>query len=54
MDSSGIKFLVEGRDTALARGVKLSLVQGGDPVRRVLTVSGVAALFEDVDKRHSP
>jgi anti-anti-sigma factor len=47
MDSTGVKFLVEGRDTALARGVKLSLVQGGDPVRRVLTVSGVAALFEN-------
>jgi anti-anti-sigma factor len=54
MDSTGVKFLVEGRDTALARGVKLSLVQGGDPVRRVLTVSGVAALFEAMDKRHSP
>ena len=49
MDSTGVKFLVDGRDTARARGVKLSLVHGGDPVERVLTVSGVAALFEDVD-----
>jgi anti-sigma B factor antagonist len=54
MDSTGVQFLVDGRDTALARGVKLSLVPGADPVQRVLTVSGVAALFEDVDDRHSP
>jgi anti-sigma B factor antagonist len=54
MDSTGVQFLVDGRDTALARGVKLSLVPGGDPVQRVLTVSGVTALFEDVDDRHSP
>lgn len=54
MDSTGVQFLVDGRDTAIARGVKLSLVNGGDPVQRVLTVSGVAALFEDVDNRHSP
>lgn len=47
MDSTGVQFLVDGRDTALARGVKLSLVHGGDPVRRVLTVSGITALFED-------
>jgi anti-anti-sigma factor len=53
MDSTGVKFLVDGRETALARGVKLSLVHGGDPVERVLTVSGVAALFEDVDIRRS-
>ena len=54
MDSTGVRFLVEGRDTALARGVKLSLVEGGDAVQRVLMVSGVAALFEDVDEPHSP
>ena len=54
MDSTGVQFLVDGRDTAIARGVKLSLVNGGDPVQRVLTVSGVAALFDDVDNRHSP
>src|SRR5215216_6121477 len=53
MDSTGVKFLVEGRDTARALGVKLALVHGGDPVRRVLTVSGVLALFEDVDNPHS-
>jgi anti-anti-sigma factor len=52
MDSTGVKFLVEGRDMALAHGVKLSLVHGGDPVHRVLTVSGVTALFEDADNRH--
>ena len=52
-DSTGVQFLVDGRETALARGVKLSLVPGGDPVRRVLTVSGVTALFEDVDSGRS-
>jgi anti-sigma B factor antagonist len=54
MDSTGVQFLVDGRKTALARGVKLSLLHGGDPVRRVLTVSGVTALFEEVDNPHSP
>jgi anti-anti-sigma factor len=49
MDSTGIKFLIDGRDTARERGVRLSLVPGDDPVRRVLTVSGVTALFEAVD-----
>jgi anti-anti-sigma factor len=50
MDSTGVKFLVDGRDKALALGVTLSLVHGGDPVRRVLRVSGVTALFEDQDQ----
>ncbi len=53
MDSTGIKFLVDGRDKAHALGVKLSLVHGGDPVRRVLKVSGVTALFEDQENGHS-
>jgi anti-anti-sigma factor len=46
MDSTGVRFLVDARDRARELGVKLSLVPGGDPVRRVLTVSGVTALFE--------
>jgi anti-anti-sigma factor len=49
MDSTGVRFLVEGRDTARDVGVKLSLVPGADPVRRVLAVAGVLALFDDVD-----
>lgn len=49
MDSTGVKFLVDGRDTARARGVRLTLVHAGGPVGRVLTVSGVIALFDDVD-----
>ncbi len=53
MDSTGVKFLVDGRDAARARGVRLTLVPGGDPVRRVLTVSGVTALFEEEDDRDS-
>jgi anti-anti-sigma factor len=47
MDSTGVKFLVDARDRARELGVELSLIYGGDPVRRVLTVSGVTALFED-------
>jgi anti-anti-sigma factor len=54
MDSTGVRFLVEGRDSARDLGVKLSLVLGGDPVRRVLTVAGVMDLFEDVDNPRSP
>jgi anti-sigma B factor antagonist len=49
MDSTGVKFLVEGRETARDLGVELSLVHGGGPVRRVLTVAGVMAFFEDAD-----
>jgi anti-anti-sigma factor len=49
MDSTGVRFLVDGRDAALERGVKLSLLHGGDPVHRVLRVSGVTALFESED-----
>ena len=45
MDSTGVKFLVTGRDRAREAGVELSLVRGGEAVRRVLTVSGVDALF---------
>jgi anti-sigma B factor antagonist len=47
MDSTGVKFLVDGREAARARGVRLTLVPGRGPVQRVLTVSGVTALFED-------
>jgi anti-anti-sigma factor len=47
MDSTGVRFLVQGRDKAQALGIQLSLVPGGEPVRRVLAVSGVIALFED-------
>jgi hypothetical protein len=34
---------------ARERGVKLSLLPGDDLVRRVLTVSGALALFENAD-----
>jgi anti-anti-sigma factor len=46
VDSSGVRFLVEGRDKARALGIQLTLVPGSGSVRRVLTVSGVTALFE--------
>jgi anti-anti-sigma factor len=53
MDSTGVKFLVDARDRAHELGVELSLVHGGDPVRRVLAVSGVAALFENHESGES-
>jgi anti-anti-sigma factor len=49
MDSTGVKFLVDGRDTARELGVKIALAYGGGPVERVLTVSGVTTLFERQD-----
>jgi len=47
IDTAGVKFLVEGLDKAQALDIELSLVPGPEPVRRVLTVSGVTALFEE-------
>jgi anti-anti-sigma factor len=47
IDSTGVKFLVDARDRAHELGLDLSLIYGGDPVRRVLMVSGVMALFEN-------
>jgi anti-sigma B factor antagonist len=46
MDSMGVKFLIDGRDAARRLGVELVLAYGGGVVERVLTVSGVATLFE--------
>jgi anti-anti-sigma factor len=53
MDSTGVKFLVDGRDKARELGVELSLVPGAGPASRVLIVSGVTALFEGEHNRHS-
>jgi anti-anti-sigma factor len=53
MDSTGVKFLVDARDAARELGVKIALVYGGDPVERVLTVSGVTTLFERQDDDHA-
>jgi len=49
MDSMGVKFLVNGRDTARELGVELALAYSEGVVERVLTVSGVATLFERQD-----
>ena len=46
MDSTGIKFLIDGREAARRHEVEMALAYGGDPVERILTVSGVTALFE--------
>jgi anti-anti-sigma factor len=46
MDSMGVKFLIDGRDAAGERGVEIALAYKEGVVERVLTVSGVAALFD--------
>jgi anti-anti-sigma factor len=46
MDSTGVKFLIDGRDAARQRGVELALAYDEGVVERVLTVSGVATLFK--------
>lgn len=46
MDSVGVKFLIDGRDAASQRGVAIALAYEEGVVKRVLTVSGVATLFE--------
>ena len=50
MDSTGVKFLIDGRDAARERGVQIALVYDEGVVERVLTVSGVATLFERQDE----
>jgi anti-sigma B factor antagonist len=49
MDSTGVKFLIDARDTAQGLGVKLTIAYERGLVERVLTVSGVATLFERGD-----
>jgi anti-sigma B factor antagonist len=49
MDSMGVKLLIDGRDTAEQLGVEMALAYGEGVVERVLTVSGVARLFERQD-----
>jgi anti-sigma B factor antagonist len=46
MDSMGVKFLIDGRDAARRLGIEIALAYGEGVVERVLTVSGVASLFE--------
>lgn len=50
MDSMGVKLLIDGRDTARQLGVEITLSYGEGVVERVLTVSGVARLFERQDE----
>jgi len=49
MDSTGVKFLIDGRDAARRVGIELALAYGKGVVERVITVSGVASLFERQD-----
>jgi anti-anti-sigma factor len=46
MDSMGVKFLIDARDAAQRHRVEIALAYDEGIVERVLTVSGVAALFE--------
>jgi anti-anti-sigma factor len=50
MDSTGVKFLIDGRDAARQRRVELALAYDEGVVERVLTVSGVATLFKRQDE----
>jgi anti-anti-sigma factor len=42
IDSSGMQLLVVARRRALRHGIDLSLQMGDSPVRRILTLAGVA------------
>jgi anti-anti-sigma factor len=55
LDSTGVKFLIDGRDAASELGVKIAIAYDGALVERILAVSGVEALFErQVDDGVSP
>jgi anti-anti-sigma factor len=49
MDSTGVKFVLDARDGARELGVTIALAYEEGTVERVLTVSGVATLFERQD-----
>jgi anti-sigma B factor antagonist len=49
MDSTGIKFLLDGRDAASRLGAEIAIAYGGGPIERILTVAGVTTLFERRD-----
>jgi anti-anti-sigma factor len=46
MDSTGVKFLIDARDAGRGLGIKIAIAYTTGLVERVLTVSGVATLFE--------
>jgi anti-sigma B factor antagonist len=49
MDSSGIAALVEGFQTARAKGLKFGLVSASSPVRSVLALARLDKVFPMVD-----
>jgi anti-anti-sigma factor len=49
MDSTGVKFLLDGRDAARELGITIALAYDRGTVERVLLVSGVTTLFERLD-----
>jgi anti-sigma B factor antagonist len=49
MDSSGIAALVEGFQTARAKGIKFGLVSASSPVRSVLALARLDKVFPMVD-----
>jgi anti-sigma B factor antagonist len=48
MDSSGLRVLVRAHQRSQEQGFRVVLVQGPDPVQRVLTLTGVDEQFEIV------
>jgi anti-anti-sigma factor len=46
MDSMGVKFLIDAREAAQRHKTEIALAYDEGVVERVLSVSGVAALFE--------
>lgn len=51
LGSSGLALLVQTRERATERGIRLRLVAGSQPVNRPLTATGLDSLFDIVDSR---
>ena len=46
VDSSGLRLLLSLRNTALRRGHRLELIQGGDQVRRLFVLTRTQSAFD--------
>ena len=47
IDSAGLGALLSIRERTKSLGIELALVNVSDPVRRILDLSGMAAVFND-------
>ena len=54
IDSMGLATLVRARHRAIARGAKLELVAGPEPVQRVFTLTHLDRVFDWVAGRDPP